>query len=46
MRGVVRILELGHMVDFINAELWYAKSLPIQVVYDFTSAHISALQLA
>lgn len=46
MRGIVRILLFRHMVDLINAELWYARRLPIQVVYYFTSAHISALQLA
>lgn len=46
MRGVVRILVFRHMADLINAELGYARSLPIQVVYDFTSAHISALQSA
>lgn len=46
MRGVVRLLVFRHMVALINAELWYARSLPIQVVNYFTSAHIEVLQLA
>lgn len=45
MRDVVRILLLRH-VHLINAELWYARNLPIHIVCYFISAHISALQLA
>lgn len=46
MRDVVRILLFRHVVHLINAELWYARNLPIHIVYYFISAHISALQLA
>lgn len=46
MRDVVRILLLRHVVHLINAELWYARNLPIHIVCYFISAHISALQLA
>lgn len=46
MRDVVRIFLFIHVMYFINAELWYARNLPIHVVYYFISAHISALQLA
>lgn len=46
MRDVVRILLFRRVVHFINAELWYARNLPIHIVCYFISAHISALQLA
>lgn len=45
MSGIVRIFIFKHMVDLIHTEPWYARSLPIQVVYAFTCAHISDLQL-